>query len=249
MLGERVAHQLEIVVQQFEHLVGRQALVETGEVAQVGEPQDRPDLLAIAAADHAVQDAVAHLAAEVGLGDGLGDALLDVHLRHCAHHVDQAREIVDVGLAEAAFAVGREGHHRQRTVAADVHRQREVIGAAPVLHLMQHFVMPVGEAFEPVANGRTAFPHLLQGAADIGRGELHAIGAGDRLNLLAAPPQEPHRLELRMDELQADIGAPDRDAGFEHAVHQLLEEGIRPPHEPAFPQQPLLHRQQAIGCR
>ena len=61
MGAQRIAHELQVVVQQLEHLGRSQALVHAGEVAQVGEPQDGADLLALAAADGAVQHALADL--------------------------------------------------------------------------------------------------------------------------------------------------------------------------------------------
>ena len=50
-----------------------------------------------------------------------------------------------------------------------------------------------------------------------------------------------------MDELQADIGAPQRDAGLQHARHQLLDEGRRPRHEAALVHQPFGDRRQAVA--
>ena len=50
-----------------------------------------------------------------------------------------------------------------------------------------------------------------------------------------------------MDELQADIGAPQRDAGLQHARQELLHEGRRPRDEPALARQPFGDRCQAIA--
>ena len=100
--AERIADELQVVVQELEHLARRQALAHAGEVAQVGEPQHGAQLLALAAADGAVQHALADLGAEIGVGHGLRDGALDVHLGHRAHQVDQTRQVGDVLVGEAA---------------------------------------------------------------------------------------------------------------------------------------------------
>ena len=99
---QRVAHELQVVVEQLQHLGRLQALVHAGEVAQVGEPQHGADLLALAAADGAAQDPLADMAAEIGGGHRLGHVALDMHLDHRTHHVDEAREVGDVVVGEAA---------------------------------------------------------------------------------------------------------------------------------------------------
>src|SRR4029077_18663406 len=99
---------------------------------------------------------------------------------------------------------------------------------------------------QAVAHRPALLARLLHRAADIGRGELDAVGAGDRLHLLAAPPHEAHRLELRMDELQADIDAPYRNAGLQHLVHQAFDEGRWRGHEATLMHQPFGDRRQAI---
>jgi hypothetical protein len=49
-----------------------------------------------------------------------------------------------------------------------------------------------------------------------------------------------------MDELQADIDAPHRDAGLQHAHQELLHESRRPLHEAALVRQPLADRRKAV---
>ena len=50
-----------------------------------------------------------------------------------------------------------------------------------------------------------------------------------------------------MDELQADIDAPQRNAGLEHLIHQAFDEDRRRGHEAALMHQPLGDRRQAIA--
>jgi hypothetical protein len=144
----------------------------------------------------------------IGVGHGLGDAALDVHLDHRAHHVDEAREVGDIVVRKARAAVGGEGDDGRRPVAADAHRRSKIIGAAVGLHIAQGHVMILAHILHAVAHRAALLAHLLQGAPDIGRGELDSVGTGDLLHLLAASPHEAHRLHLRMNELQADIDAP-----------------------------------------
>ena len=47
------------------------------------------------------------------------------------------------------------------------------------------------------------------------------------LDVMAATPRIAHRRELRMDELQAGIETPNRQARLNHLLHQLLDEGRR----------------------
>ena len=128
-----------------------------------------------------------------------------------------------------------------------MHGQRHVVDAAVGLELVQQDVIVLGEILEVMTHQAPLLARRLQRAADIGRRELDAPGAGDLLHLLAASPHIAHRLELRMDELQADIGAPQRDAGLQHARQQLLHESRRPLHEPALVRQPLDDRRQAVA--
>jgi hypothetical protein len=50
-----------------------------------------------------------------------------------------------------------------------------------------------------------------------------------------------------MDELQADIGAPQRNAGLQHARQELLHEDRRPRDEAAVMGQPFADRGQPIA--
>ncbi len=50
-----------------------------------------------------------------------------------------------------------------------------------------------------------------------------------------------------MDELQADIDAPERNAGLQRAIHQLLDERCRRRHETTLVHQPFDDRRQAIA--
>ena len=51
-----------------------------------------------------------------------------------------------------------------------------------------------------------------------------------------------------MNELQADIGAPQRNTRLQDADEQLLDEGRRTRHETAFVRQPFADRRQAVAC-
>ena len=227
MRGQRIANELEVVVQKFQHFGGRQPLVEAGEVAHVREPQDGADLLAFAAPDRAFQHALADLTAEIGARHGIGDTMLDMHLHDGADHVDQAGQILDVEVAEAAPAIRREADDRQRAVACNRHGRGEVVGAAVGLELLQQGVILVGDLVQPVTHWATLLADFLDRTPNIGRRKLDAVGTGDRLDVMAATPRIAHRRELRMDELQAGIETPNRQARLNHLLHQLLDEGRR----------------------
>ena len=112
---------------------------------------------------------------------------------------------------------------------------------------MQHDVVVLGELGQAVTHRPALLARFLHRAADIGRRELDAVSAGDLLHLLAAPPHIADRLQLRMDELQADIGAPHRNAGLQDTVHHLLDESRRRGHEAALARQPVGDRCQAVA--
>src|SRR5437899_990069 len=107
--------------------------------------------------------------------------------------------------------------------------------------------MVLSKVSQSVAHGPALLAHLLHRTADIGGRELDAVVAGDRLHFLAAPPLVAHGLELRMDELKAEIHTPERNAGLQHAVHQLLDERRWCRHETALVHQPFGNWRQAIA--
>ena len=163
-----------------------------------------------------------------------------MHLDHRAHHVDQAREVGDVVVGEARAAVGGEGDDGHRPVAADAHRQGKIVGAAVGLHIAQRHMIALADVLHAVAHRAAVLAGLLHRAADIGRGELDAVGAGQHLHLLAAPPHATHRRQLRMDELQADIDAPQRNARLDHADSSARSmNACRRRHEAALVHQPF----------
>ena len=128
-LGDGAAHDGEIVVEQGDDGVARQAVGGAGEAAQVAVPDHRLDGLAVAALDLARQDALAGGAADIGVEQVDRGVAQRMRLDDTREGELQLEHAVEVVCREAARPV-RHDAQRIDMAGGEEQRQGDIVGRA-----------------------------------------------------------------------------------------------------------------------
>ncbi len=228
VLEHRSEDAFEELVEQAQKVGPAHRVGERRGVAQVAEPDDGVDVLAVAAVNPAGEHLLAGLAAEVGLEDVLGRAPPGIDLGDAREGRHDAPQRLDLGLGEAFRAPG--GKARGVDFAAEKpHRQRNEVRAALVAQLLED------RKIEPAAVAN-APPYLdvlseddLQRAPQVLLGVLDADRRRHDFHRVARlVPDEAAARDVRVERAHEDRDAEQRNSDVEQPVAELLQQVLRP---------------------
>ena len=106
---DRGRHRLEIDVERLDENVGRLAIGQLGEAAQIGEPDDGADCLGRAALDRARQHPMAGVPAEIGLEHRARDVVGQARLHGESQVRKGLNDLLELPVIEAFGSVGGAG--------------------------------------------------------------------------------------------------------------------------------------------
>ncbi len=226
---DRLGHGVEMVVQDADQLFGRRRIGKPREAAEIGEEQRGIDGLAEAAPDLAAQHAAAGRQADIGVEHLGGDVEQRDAVGGQAERRHHALDRRDVGVAEAAGPLGREGHGNAlqagRVGIPEGHEASEVVGAAGGAELLQdgEALRAAGAIERPAAPFEAVAQHETEGAL------LEHLGAAlvaDRVHGRAGlpPPGAADDAEHRMHRRHRHVGAAQRHPGGGQAFRQPFQQ-------------------------
>ena len=149
--GDGAAHDAEIVVEQADDRVARQAVGGAGEAAQVAVPDHRLDGLAVAALDLARQDALAGGAPDIGVEQVHRGVAQRMRLDDAREGELQLEHAVEVDRRETARPV-RHDAQRIDMAGREEQRQGDIVGRAFGLELPSG-AAPAARRLEAHADG------------------------------------------------------------------------------------------------
>ena len=179
-------------------------------------------------------------APEVGLEQRARKVAAGEVLHHQRERMQQALELDDVVVGEAARAARRQAH-RVAHAFAEHDLGDDVVGEAQVAQFAQHGVVElVAAQLEAAADGTLARGDARRGAVAVLLGMHEIVIARPDQDLLAVPVQG-HAEILRMQGGKKERHALDRHAGGAHAFAQFPHHRFARGKAPPLVQQPVDH--------
>ena len=214
---------LEIIVEQLDHLRGRQPVGQGRETAHVGHHDHGPQLLPLRPLDLPGEHAPPSLRPEIGVEQVLGDPPERARLDDRGERRIEFLECGNIGVAEPARPVGRPSDHR-KAPEAPVERQREVIGGTEIPELGQQRIFR-GVLGKAAAKRRSALDRGADRAAQKLVGPLIALQYPVFFDYIErTQPARADAADLRMQRPHVEGRAEQRQTVADKAPAQLVEQ-------------------------